>query len=122
MEIGTDGKKNSTKIGDKDELQKKVKNEDWNNYTIVAKGNHLTHIINGTVMSEVIDNQTDKAAKTGVIALQLHQGPPMKVQFKDIEIKQAEVICRSCLPGRTFHIDRHLSTAGPVRQTGSDGP
>jgi len=88
VEIGTDGKKNSTKIGDKDELQKKVKNEDWNNYTIVAKGNHLTHIINGTVMSEVIDNQTDKAAKTGVIALQLHQGPPMKVQFKDIEIKR----------------------------------
>jgi hypothetical protein len=87
VEIAADGKKNITKIGDRGELQKKVKNEDWNDYTIVAKGNHLTHIINGAVMSEVIDNQTDKAAKSGVIALQLHAGPPMTVQFKDIELK-----------------------------------
>jgi hypothetical protein len=87
VEIADDGKKNITKIGDRAELQKKVKNEDWNDYTIVAKGNHLTHIINGVVMSEVIDNQKDKAAKSGVIALQLHQGPPMTVQFKDIQLK-----------------------------------
>jgi hypothetical protein len=88
VEISEDGKKSVTKIGDRAELQKKVKNEDWNDYTIVAKGNHLTHIINGVVMSEVIDNQKDKAAKSGVIALQLHQGPPMTVQFKDIKLKQ----------------------------------
>jgi hypothetical protein len=87
VEIGEDGKKTETTIGDRTELQKNVKNEDWNDYTIVAKGNHLTHIINGVVMSEVIDNQKDKAAKSGVIALQLHQGPPMTVQFKDIQLK-----------------------------------
>jgi hypothetical protein len=87
VEVSADGKKNETKIGDAAELQKKVKNEDWNDYTIVAKGNHLTHIINGVVMSEVIDNQKDKAAKSGVIALQLHAGPPMTVQFKDIQLK-----------------------------------
>ena len=88
VEIAADGKKNATTIGDRDELQKKVKNEDWNDYTIVAKGNHLTHIINGVVMSEVVDNQNDKSAKAGVIALQLHTGPPMTVQFKDIQLKQ----------------------------------
>jgi hypothetical protein len=88
VEISADGKKSETKIGDPAELQKKVKNEDWNDYTIVAKGNHLTHIINGAVMSEVIDNEKGKAAKSGVIALQLHQGPPMTVQFKDIRLKQ----------------------------------
>jgi hypothetical protein len=87
VEIAADGKKQPTKLGDADELQKKVKNEDWNDYTIVAKGNHLTHIINGAVMSEVIDNQKGAAAKSGVIALQLHTGPPMKVQFKDIQLK-----------------------------------
>jgi hypothetical protein len=90
VEIAADGKKNAAKIGEKDELLKKVKKEDWNDYTIVAKGNHLTHIINGVVMSEVIDNQKDKAAKAGVIALQLHQGPPMKVQFKEIQLKRAK--------------------------------
>jgi Domain of Unknown Function (DUF1080) len=87
VEVAEDGKKNITKIGDRGELQKKVKNEDWNDYTILAKGNHLTHIINGVVMCEVIDNQKDKAARSGVIALQLHTGPPMTVQFKDIQLK-----------------------------------
>jgi hypothetical protein len=88
IEIAEDGKKTVAKIGDRDKLQTKVKKEDWNDYTIVAKGNRLTHIINGEVMSEVIDNQKDKAAKAGVIALQVHQGPPMKVQFKDIQLKR----------------------------------
>jgi len=88
VEISEDGKKSMTRIGDRAELQKKLKNEDWNDFTIVAKGNHLTHIINGVVMSEVIDNEKGKAAKSGVIALQLHQGPPMTVQFKDIELKR----------------------------------
>jgi hypothetical protein len=88
VEIAEDGKKTETKIGDADKLQAKVKQEDWNDYTIVAKGNRLTHIINGEVMSEVIDNQKDKAAKAGVIALQVHQGPAMKVQFKDIQLKR----------------------------------
>jgi hypothetical protein len=39
-------------------------------------------------MSEVIDNQKDKAATAGVIALQAHQGFAMTVQFKDIRIKE----------------------------------
>ena len=41
---------------------------------IVAKGNHLQHYINGVLMSEVIDNQKDKAATSGIIALQAHAG------------------------------------------------
>ena len=86
--IGADGKKEIEKIGDKEELQSKIKNEDWNDYRIVAKGNHLQHYINGVLMSEVIDNQKDKAATSGIIALQAHQGPPMTVQFKDIRIKE----------------------------------
>ena len=88
VEIGAEGKMTKAKIGDSAKLQAKVKQEDWNDYTIVAKGNRLTHIINGEVMSEVIDNQKGKAASSGVIALQVHQGPPMKVQFKDIQLKR----------------------------------
>ena len=41
-------------------------------------------------MSEVIDNQKDKAATAGVIAAQVHQGPPMTVQYKEIRIKEAK--------------------------------
>ena len=86
--IGADGKKNAETVADKDELQAKLKNEDWNDYRIVAKGNHLQHYINGALMSEVIDNQKDKAATSGIIALQAHQGPAMTVQFKDVRIKE----------------------------------
>jgi hypothetical protein len=88
VEIGPDGKKTVTgELGDKDTLLKKIKLGDWNEYTIIARGNHLTHIINGTTMSEVIDNQPSKALASGIIALQIHQGPPMVVQFKDIRLK-----------------------------------
>ena len=86
--VGADGTKGSTAFADKDELQAKIKKEDWNDYTIIAKGNHLQHYINGTLMSETIDNQKDKAATTGIIALQAHAGPPMTVQFKDLRIKE----------------------------------
>lgn len=88
--IGDDGKKNIEKFGDPAELQKKINKEDWNDYLISAKGNHLKHYINGELMSEVIDNQKDKAATSGILALQLHQGPPMKVQFKEIRLKEVK--------------------------------
>jgi hypothetical protein len=86
--IGADGKKTIEKFADPVELQAKVKNEDWNDYRIVAEGNHLQHYVNGVLMSEVIDNQKDKAATSGVIALQAHQGFAMTVQFKGIRLKE----------------------------------
>jgi len=89
VEIDADGKKQvAGTLGDKNELLTRINNDGWNDYEIIARGNHLTHAINGTVMSEVIDNQPSKAATSGVIALQLHVGPPMTIQFKDIQLKQ----------------------------------
>jgi len=89
IHIRADGKKDLVgSLGDKDALQKKIKNEDWNEYRIVARGNHLQHFINGVLMSEVIDDQKSKTASKGVLALQIHVGPPMVVQFKDIRIKE----------------------------------
>jgi len=89
--IGDDGKKAEEQVADTKELQKHIKKEDWNDYEITAKGNHLTHKINGHVTSEVIDNEAAKAAKSGILALQLHAGPPMVVQFKDIELKRTKL-------------------------------
>jgi hypothetical protein len=85
--IGGEGKKEVEKFSDPAELQSKVKNEDWNEYRVVAKENHLQHYVNGALMSEVIDNQKDKAATAGVIALQAHAGFAMTIQFKDLELK-----------------------------------
>ena len=72
------------------EIVEAVKSEDWNEYRIVAQGNHLQHFVNGKLTIDVTDHQSDKAAQSGLLALQLHAGPPMKVQFKDIQLKQAK--------------------------------
>ncbi|HEX5223000.1 MAG TPA: family 16 glycoside hydrolase [Verrucomicrobiae bacterium] len=74
-------------VGDSDAIQAAIKNEDWNDYVVIAKGNHLQHFINGKLTVDVTDEDAAKTAKSGVLALQVHVGPPMTVQFKDIRIK-----------------------------------
>jgi hypothetical protein len=86
--IDEKGKKTVTRIGDPAKLLKHVKINDWNEYRIIAKGPKLTLMINGVVMCEAVDNAKGKAALDGIIALQVHPGPPMKVQFKDILLKK----------------------------------
>lgn len=75
-------------FGDAAEIGKVIKSGEWNDYRVVANGNRLQHYINGTLTAEVIDEDTERRSSEGVIAFQLHVGPPMVVQFKDIRIKQ----------------------------------
>src|SRR5438876_11668554 len=75
-------------LGKSEEIQAKIKDQDWNDYVVIAQGNHLEHFINGVPTVDVIDERTGgKAAKQGLLALQLHAGDPMTVQFKNIRIK-----------------------------------
>lgn len=73
-------------VGKSDEIQAAIKQGDWNEYVIKAKGNHLQHFINGKQTVDVTD-ETEVGARTGVIAIQLHAGEPMTVQVKDIVLK-----------------------------------
>lgn len=87
--VGEDGKPQVTgNVGDSKEIQSAIRKEDWNDYVITARGNHLTHQINGHTTCDVTDDQPAKAATSGILALQLHAGPPMKVQFKDVRLKR----------------------------------
>jgi len=74
-------------VGDPDAIQACIRQGDWNDYRIIARGNHLQHFINGQQTVDVTD-ETAVGAKSGVIALQLHKGPPMQVFFKDIQLKK----------------------------------
>lgn len=85
--IDEDGRKTITPIGDPAELLKHVKPNDWNEYRIVARGPEITLEINGVLMAQAVDRQKGRAARSGIIALQMHPGPPMKVQFKNLRIK-----------------------------------
>ncbi len=89
--IAADGTKKVEEIGNKDELQKLIKPGEWNDYHLIAKGPKLSHFINGTLMSETIDEQEGKRVEKGILALQLHAGPPMVVQFKDIHLKRTKL-------------------------------
>ncbi len=85
--IDEHGKKTIKPLGNSKELLKHVKKNDWNSYRVIAKGNHIVLEINGVVMTEVYDNEKGKAARSGVIALQMHPGEPMKVQFRNLRIR-----------------------------------
>jgi hypothetical protein len=74
-------------VGRSEDLQAKIRNEEWNDYVIVAEGNHLVHKINGATTVDVTDECAAKGLSSGVLALQLHAGPPMLVQFKNIRIR-----------------------------------
>lgn len=74
--------------GTGEEIRGFIKAADWNEYKIVAKGNHLQHFINGHQTADIVDNDAAHAAKSGILALQLHKGPTgMTVQFKDMVLK-----------------------------------
>jgi len=90
--IAADGTKTPGEpIGKTEDLQKLIKPGEWNELRIVAKGPKLQHFINGQLMSETIDEQERKRSAQGILALQLHAGPPMKAEFKDIRLKRLKV-------------------------------
>lgn len=104
--IEPDGKISRTSIGDPDALWAKINESDWKDYHVIARGSHMVLKINGHVTAEVIDNQDSQRDLFGVLALQLHSGPPLKVQFKDIRLKRLPLADRKkvvLVAGRRSH-------------------
>ncbi|MFT5198484.1 MAG: putative heme-binding domain-containing protein [Planctomycetota bacterium] len=60
--------------------------QEWNEYSIIAAGNRVLHMVNGVVTVDVID-QTGHAPSQGLLGLQVHAGPAMTVFAKDLELK-----------------------------------
>jgi len=101
VEIGEDGKPQVVgKVGDKAAIAATYKKSDWNDYIIIGKGNRLVHYLNGVQTVDVTDNDVEPSigkdgkpeplkcrALSGILALQIHAGPPMWVEFKDIRVK-----------------------------------
>jgi len=83
-----DKKQVAGSVGDAAAIEASLKKGDWNDYVIIAKGNHLQQFVNGKQTIDVTDECEAKRAMSGVLALQLHAGPPMMAQFKNIRIKK----------------------------------
>ena len=86
--IGPDGDRQTTPLEVK---QAKVDLAGWNDYEIIACGPHITLKINGVTSAEVIDEEKSQQDLSGKLALQIHSGPAMKIQFKDIELKRLQL-------------------------------
>lgn len=74
-------------VKDKKEVKAHYKPGEWNQYEITAEGNHIVQKLNGYTTVDFTDEE-GKGAKSGIIAFQLHVGPPMKISFKDVEIHE----------------------------------
>ncbi len=88
--IDKEGNKSQILLSDPDRVIKSV-TEGWNNYRITAIGHYMKIEINNQVTSEVIDHDVKDRDMKGILALQLHSGPAMKVQFKNLKLTVLKV-------------------------------
>jgi hypothetical protein len=88
MVIASEGKQKQELVFAPDEQMKQlVKPGDWNELAVIARGNNLIQKLNGRVTVVLVDNAPQLRASSGLIALQLHRGPAMTVQFRNVRLR-----------------------------------
>lgn len=70
-----------------DELKAVISSDGWNQVHIIVRGNVLTHIFNGQLMAQAIDDDVAGRAASGLIGFQMHVGPPMKLEIRNVWLK-----------------------------------
>lgn len=73
-------------LGDPDEISSRIDPQGWNEMHIIAVGNQCLQLVNG-VMTAEFSERSAKRLESGLIGLQLHQGPPMEVRFRNIRLR-----------------------------------
>lgn len=112
-------------LGDPEQLQAVVRKEDWNRYRLVVKGNDAKHFVNGVLMSEVHDHDETNRMKQGLLGVQVHVGPPMKIEYRNIYLKHSSKPPRADAargkvtyqPGDLLELDHPPSFEHFVQQT-----
>jgi len=85
----SDGKKIiKSDLIDQEGFEKLFKLDDWNDVVIIGQGNHIQHYMNGKLILDFTDNSPELALMDGILALQLHAGAPMWVEYKNIRISE----------------------------------
>ena len=83
---------------DRAALTAAVARGEWMDLTLVIEGRQLRHYVNGVQTAEIVDDDDAHRAASGVLALQVHAGEPMMVQFKDVRLKAS--VDAGAPPGR----------------------
>lgn len=66
----------------------KVDVAEWHEYVVIAQGNRIIHKIDGKVTIDLVDHDAKARALSGLLAFQVHRGPAMVVQIKDLMLKE----------------------------------
>jgi hypothetical protein len=74
-------------LGSSDELKSLIHDADWNSIHLIARGNILMQYWNGRLMSMLIDDDETNRKMSGLIGIQVHKGPAMKMEVRRIELK-----------------------------------
>ena len=74
-------------IGDPNELKTYIKVGDWNQIHIIARGTTLMYLINGHLMSVMVDDNTNMFSDHGELAVQLEGRGNIKVAFRNLWLK-----------------------------------
>jgi hypothetical protein len=75
-------------LGSTGSLRAGIRTDDWNECHLIIKGNRLLHYINGILMSDVTDNDTANRKFSGLLGVQVHVGPPMKIEHRNFRIRK----------------------------------
>ena len=74
-------------LGEADSLAQHI-SPDWNECHLIVKGNRMQHFVNGILMSDVTDNDSTNRKSSGLLGVQVHVGPPMKVEYRNVRLKK----------------------------------
>lgn len=75
------------RIGDGEALKSVVRNGAWNRLHIIARGNVLAQVLNDQLMSLVVDDDSERRSMRGLLGVQLHTGPPMRIELRNVLLK-----------------------------------
>ena len=106
---------------------------EWHEYTVIAQGNHLIHKVDGKMTIDLIDHEAKARALEGLLAFQIHRGPAMRVQIKDVMLKELpegglEPFAKTNIPSDAQEIKKPAPAAAkgkgqpPVKAKGKGSP
>lgn len=87
VKIDPDGQRTEQEFAPANQYAVLFRDNDWNDYRIVAIGPRVSVFVNGTLFSEMIDEETGQRDLSGSLAFQLHSGPHTRVEFRDVMLE-----------------------------------
>ncbi len=92
------GKQVCARISTEKAVRDAIKADGWNDYVIIADGARVIQKLNGVTTMDMIDEEEAKRAAAGILAFQVHAGPPMTVRFRDVKLREIKAGARTAAP------------------------